>query len=176
MKLLQFISDTLIVLFFSSADMHLFGSRKRRKEKEKLSKSIMSNVEGVEQEIDALKSLNPFDAASYKSAMAQTARSSKQLANRYANMLGANASPEAIIAAQGQTQQAVANTAGDIATGAEANKQAQLAQLENQKLGIQSQAWGTKQSSIDERGSGWSTMFQGLQALGGVAEGVGAVV
>lgn len=176
MKLLQFILNTITTVFFTSADPNLFGSRKRRKGKEDLAAKFESRAADTQGEIDILKTKNPFEGAAAKSAMATSKRNATQIQQRYANMLGGNASAESLVAAQGATQEAVAGTAGDIAVGSEANKAAQLAQLRGEKMGMQSQAGAIEQSSIEERGSGWSTLFQGLDALGGIAEGVGSVI
>lgn len=171
MRLLQFTIDAIVGMLFSSADPNLFGSRKRRKEKAKLSKEFKKMAGETQEEIEALQAKNPFESAAAKSAMAQSARASKQLATRYANMMGANATPEAMIAGQQAATEAVAGTAGDIATGAEANKLAELAQLRGMKSQQLGQYGQIKQSSIEERGSGWNTFFQGVGALGGLAKG-----
>lgn len=176
MRLFWHILEVLVNVFFSPADPELFGSRKRRKAKEKLAEEMKSMANKTQEEIDALKAVNPFESASAKSAMATSSRRAKQMQNRFGNMLGANATPESIIAAQGATQQAIGATAGDIATGAEANKLAQIGQLRGIKGAQQGQYANISTSAIDERGSGWNTLFQGVQALGGLAEGVGSVI
>ena len=176
MKILQLIFDALVCVLFTSADPNLFGSRKRRKAKERLASEQKSLAADTQSEIDLLKTQNPFESAAAKSAMTASARNAKQLQKRYSNLLGGNTNPEAIIASQAATQEAVAGTAGDIATGAEANKLAEMAQLKGLKANQMGQAFSTQESSINERGSGWGTLFQGLQALGGVAEGGGSVI
>jgi len=163
--------ESIITVFFSSCDPYLFGSRKRRKEKAKLSKELSSQASGIQSEIEALESQNPFESAASKSAMAQSSRNAKQIQQRYANMLGGNVNPEALIAAQQATQQAVSGTAGDIATGAEALKQNQIAQLRNEKMGLLGQSMAMKQSSIDEIGSGWKSFMQVLPVLSGAVTG-----
>lgn len=175
MKILNLILRSVIYTLFSSATPNLFGSRKRRKEKEKLSQELKGYADETQSEIDVLKSQNPFESAAAKSAMAESSRKSKQMAQRFSNTMGANATPESIIAGQQATQEAVAGTAGDIAVGSEALKQSQLNQLQNLKAGQLGQAAGVQQSAIDERGSGWNTLFQGLEAVGGIMEGVGAI-
>ena len=175
MKIINLLLRSLVCVLFTSADPNLFGSRKRRKEKEGLAKEMRADADRTQEEIDLLKSENPFESAAAKSAMATSARNSKQMAQRYANMMGANASPEAMIAAQGATQGAVAGAAGQIAVGAEANKANQIAQLRGEKNAQLGQSYQTQQSAIDERGSGWTTFFSGLSSLGGLASGVGQV-
>lgn len=172
MKALLFLSRLMISVFFSSADPNLFGSRKRRKEKAALANKMFGYAEETQNEIDALKTQNPFETAAAKSAMTQARRNSQQLQQRFTNMLGANATPEAIVAAQGQTQQAVGATAGDIAVGAEAQKQAQIDSLRGMKANQLGQAAGMQASSINERGSGWKDFFGSLNAIG---DTIGAV-
>lgn len=176
MRALQIIYESIVNLFFTSADPNLFGSKKRRKEKEKLSNEFKGYAADIQSDIDIAKSANPFESAAAKSAMATSSRQAKQMQNRYANMLGGNTNPEAIIAAQGATQDAVAGTAGDIAVGSEALKQQQLAQLRGEKASMLGQSGAIKQSSIDERGSGWNTLFQGISAIGGGLEGISGAV
>ena len=139
-----------------------------------LAKEQREIAEGTQDEIDALKTENPFESAGAKSAMVQSARNAKQVQQRYANMMGGNASAESLVSAQAATQEAVAGTAGDIAVGAEANKAAQLAQLRGEKQNQMNQAMATKQGSISEIGSGWDSFMGVLDTVGGVLEGVGA--
>lgn len=177
MDLLKLIFTACINILFTSADPYLFGSRKRRKEKDKLSKEFKEMAADTQSEIDAAKVKNPFESAAAKSAMTKAARNSRQLATRYANMMGGNANPEAIIAAQGATQQSVADTAGNIAVGAEANKNAELARLRAEKASQLGQSAAMKQSSIDEIGSGWKAFFDdALPALGGLTEAGGNIL
>ena len=171
MKLLRFVFTIIYQVFFTSADPNLFGSRKRRKEKEKLSKEARGYAAETQGEIEALQAQNPFESAAAKSAMAQSARRSKQMATRYANMMGAGATPEAMIASQQAVTEGAGATAGQIAVGAEAQKQAQLNALRQQKMAQQSQAIGLAKSAAEERGSGWNTLFQGMSAFGSMLSG-----
>ena len=166
MGTINFIIDVFRTALFSSADPCLFGSKKRIEKKHDLAQEFKEMAGDTQSEIDILKGQNPFESAAAKSAMAEAARRSKQIGERYANMMGANATPEAMIAAQGQTQNAIAGTAGDIATGAEANKLAQLSQLRGEKMGQMGQYGQTEQSSIDEYGSGWKDFFSSLNVIG----------
>ena len=175
MKIIQFILTSIVNVLFTSADPNLFGSRKRRKAKSRLANEFKGMAAETQSEIDILKSVNPFESAAAKSAMATSARQAKQISTRYANMMGGQASPEALVAAQGATQEAVAGTAGQIAVGAEANKEAKLARLRGEKAAQLGQYAGTKQSSIDERGSGWTAFMGTLDTIGGLAEAGGSL-
>jgi hypothetical protein len=112
--------------------------------------------------------------------MAEASRKAKQTQQRFSNIMGGNINPEAIVASQQATQEAVAGTAGDIATGAEANKAAQLAQLRGEKTQQLGQAAGIQMSAIDEYGQGWkdflSNLEAGTSAIGNLTEGAGAVL
>lgn len=173
MKIINLILHSLVNALFTSADANLFGSRKRIKEKKKLAGEMKSQADQTQSEIDLLKSENPFESAGAKSAMATSARSAKQMAERYANMMGANSSPEAMVAAQGATQGAVSGAAGNIAAGAEANKSNQIAQLRGERNSQLDQSYQMKQNSIDEVGSGWTSFFDSMSAVGNIASGVG---
>lgn len=177
MKILQFILDSIVSILFTSADPNLFGSRKRRKEKAKLAKEFKGFATEAQRDIDVLKATNPFESAAAKSAMATSARKAKQMQQRYANILGGQATPESLIAAQGATQEAIGATAGDIATGAEALRAGEVAQLRSEKAGYRGQYGQMKKSSIEERGSGWRDFFQTvLPAVGGMMEGGGSAM
>ena len=175
MRILTFIKDVADTVLFSSADPCLFGSKKRIEKKHDLAQEFKEMSTGTQEEIDLLKAENPFESAYAKSAMTEAARRSKQIGERYANMMGAGATPEAMIAAQGQTQEAIAGTAGDIATGAEANKLAELARLRGEKMAQMGQYGQTEQSSIDEYGSGWKDFFGALGVLGNTVSNVAKV-
>lgn len=177
MKIFQFVLASIINVLFTSADPNLFGSRKRRKKKEKLANEFKAMAKETQGEIDILKSQNPFESASAKSAMATSARRSKQLQTRFGNMLGGNASAESLVAAQGATQEAVAGTAGDIAVGSEALKAQKIAGLRGQKSGQMGNYGQTMQSSIDEYGSGWNSFFNTLlPGVMSISEGVGGAI
>jgi len=176
MRILQFILISIVNVLFTSADPNLFGSRKRRKEKTRLANEFKGMAADTQGEIDTLKTQNPFETAAAKSAMAASGRKAKQIQKRYMNLLGGNSNPEALVAAQGATQEAVSGTAGDIAVGSEALKQQQLAQLRGEKAAQLGQYSGVKQSAIDERGSGWSGFFNSLESIGKFAQGAGAVM
>ena len=176
MKILKFILFSLVNVLFTSADPNLFGSRKRRKAKEKLAKEFKGIAADTQAEIDELKTQNPFETAAAKSAMTQSGRKAKQIQKRYMNMLGGQTNPEALVASQGATQEAVASTAGNIAVGAEANKAAQLAQLRGEKAAQMGQYAGVQESAIAERGSGWTGFFSALDSVGSLAQGAGAVM
>ena len=173
MKLLHFIVQALISVFFSSADPNLFGSRKRRKELNSLSNKMGEQVQGIQSDINALQVENPFESAAAKSAMSEATRQARFTQNRYANMMGANASPEAMIAAQQATQEALGGAAGQIATGAEAMQQQQINQLRGEKMAMLGQQYGAKQASINQIGTGWKDFFNAAGQIGGIIGGAG---
>lgn len=173
MKLLQLIFRVLVNAYFSSADPNLFGSIKRREGKQAIADQYKAMATGTQSEIDQLKSENPFESAGAKAAMARASQGAQAMQTRTLNTMGAGASPEAIIAAQGATSAALGSAAGEIATGAEANKANQLSSLRNQKTQQMGMSGSMGASAESERGSGWSTLFQGINALGSVASGVG---
>jgi hypothetical protein len=168
--------DLIIKAFFTSATPNLFGSKKRREAKEKLAGSFREAAGGTQEEIERLKTLNPFESAAAKSAMAESSRKAKQTQQRFANIMGGNVNPEAMVAAQQATQEAVAGTAGDIATGAEANKAAQLAQLRGEKTQQLGQAAGIEMAAIDEQGQGWKDFFGAMESVGNLASAAGGVI
>jgi hypothetical protein len=172
MKLFQHILQ-VIRSVYGSADPNLFGSNKRRKEKAGLADEFKSLSDNTQNEIDALQASNPFDSAAAKSAMKRATRTARQYQTRAANMMGANASAEAIVASQQAASEAIGEAAGSIATGAEANKNNQA----NALRGLQQNQMGSygaiKTSSIDERGSGWKDFFSSLDSIGQFASGVG---
>lgn len=159
MKSLQSILIALFNVFFTSADPNLFGSRKRRKEKERLAGEAKAYAAETQEEIDALKVQNPFESAAAKSAMAASQRKARQTQQRFANMMGGNSNPEALVAAQGATQEAVAGTAGDIAVGAEAMKKQEIGQLRAEKAAYRGQSQALSQAAANERGAGWKDFF-----------------
>lgn len=176
MKIFNYFLRSIINTFFSSATPNLFGSKKRREQKERLSREYKGYAGDTQSEIDLLKTKNPFESAAAKSAMAASTRKAKQVQKRFANMMGGNTNPEALVASQQATQEAIAGTAGDIATGAEANKAAQIAQLRGMKAQQLGQSAGIQQSAIDEQGQGWKDFFGALGSIGNLASGVAGVV
>lgn len=161
---------------FTSADPNLFGSRKRRKAKEKLADQVREQAVETEADIQELQTRDPFQSAAAKSALKTASQQAKQQQQRALNVLGTGASPEAIVAATGKAQAGIGEAAGEIATGAEATKAAQLQQLEARKAGQQTQATQIQQSAVDEIGSGWrdfyATFFNPL--AGGIKGGAQA--
>jgi hypothetical protein len=173
MKLILSIFNVLRNAYSFSADPNLFGSRKRREGKSAIANEFKTMASETQREIDILKSENPFESAGAKSAMARTKRNVKQMQTRMFNTMGAGATPEAIIAAQGTATEAIGGAAGEIAVGAEAQKANELAQLRGEKMGEMGTYAGIKKSAEEERGSGWNTLFQGISSLGGLATGFG---
>lgn len=175
MKRLEFIRlvRNVVISVYGSADPNLFGSNKRRKEKAGLASEFKTMSDKTQNEIDTLKSQNPFESASAKLVMKQATRNARFLQNRNFNVLGANATPEAIIASQGATSEALGATAGQIAAGAEANKINQISALQGLKQNQLGTYGAIKGDSINERGSGWNDFFSSIGSIGQMASGVG---
>jgi hypothetical protein len=173
MKLLQLIFKVLVTAYFSSADPNLFGSVKRRKGKQAIADEYKTMATGTQAEIDQRKSENPFESAGAKAAMTKASQGAKQMQTRMLNTMGAGATPEALIAAQGATNEALGSAAGQIAAGSEANKINQISDLQRQKTQQMGMAGNMSASAESERGSGWNTLFQGIGALGSLASGAG---
>lgn len=176
MKLLQLIFRVLVTAYFSSADPNLFGSAKRRKGKQSIADEYKAMSGGTQDQIDQLRSENPFDSAGAKAAMAKASVGAKQMQTRMLNTMGAGATPEALIAAQGATNEAVGSAAGNIAAGSEMNKANQINNLDRQKTQQMGMYGNMGASAEAERGSGWNTLFQGIGALGKAASGVSGFV
>lgn len=176
MKLLHLIFRVLVNTYFSSADPNLFGATNRRKAKQNIANEYKSMATGTQAEIDQLKSENPFESAGAKAAMAKASYGAKQMQTRMFNTMGAGATPEAIIGAQGATNEALGSTAGAIATGAEANKENQINNLQGLKTQQMGMYGSSANAAADEQGSGWKTAFQGISALGQLASGVGGAM
>jgi len=179
MKILRNIVSSVVRVLFTSADPNLFGiggfvgdlldggEAKRDKAAKKLSAKQRGYAKESQLAIDAARSRNPFETAAAKSAMATASRKAKQMEQRYANMLGGNASPEAIIAAQGATQGAIAGAAGTISSGAENIKENEIARLRSEKQRYRGSASSTEQGRIGNIGSGWQHFFENIKPLMG---------
>lgn len=152
----------------------MFGSRKRRKEKNALAGKFNAMATDTGKEIDSLKAQNPFESASAKAAMTRASQGAKQMGTRILNTMGANASPEALIASQGAMNQATGAAAGAIASGAESNQNSQLNALYGKQAGELGQYAQARTSAIDERGSGWKDTFSAMETLSKVASSLGA--
>jgi hypothetical protein len=173
MKLISLIFNVIKCVYLSSADPNLFGSVKRRKGKASIAGEFKSMAGDTQAEIEAIKSKDPFQSAAAKGAMTRTARGAKQMQTRMLNVMGAGATPEALVASQGAVGEALGGAAGQIAVGAEAQKAQELARLRSEKMGQMGTYAGIKTSAEEERGSGWRDLFQGIDALGGLATGIG---
>ena len=121
-------------------------------------------------EIEALKAQNPFETAAAKSAMAKASLGAQNYYSRAMNTMGANASPEAQIAAQGQAGQTLGSAAGEIAVGSEANKTAQINALKTLQQNQLATAAGIKTQAIDQA---WQNMFKAVDTAGGVMSAQG---
>lgn len=173
MKLLHLIFRVIVVAYFSSADPNLFGSASRRKGKQSIADEYKAMATGTQSDIDKIKAENPFESAGAKAAMAKASSGAKQMQTRMLNTMSAGATPEAVIAAQGATNEAIGSAAGEIAAGAEANKDNKINSLQHQKTQQMGMYGNMGASAESERGSGWNTLFQGIGALGSIASGGG---
>lgn len=144
----------------------MFGTNK----KFKIASEFDALADQSRQEIDSLKSQNPFETAYAKSAMAKASQGAQGYYSRAMNSMGGNASPEAQIAAQGEAGQTIGNAAGQIAVGAEANKTNQLNALKSLQQQQMSTSAGIKTQAID---AAWDNMFKTVDAAGGVMSGAG---
>lgn len=171
MRLITFFIQALVNLYSFSANPNLFGSKKI----DKVAGLARTRAEGTQTDMESLQSMNPFETAAAKSAMAKASRTSKQMQNRMFNMMGDNASPEAVIAAQGTVNEGLGATAGAIAAGAEANKDRQIMQLRGLKEQQMGEYGQQKNQAVNTNLKGWSTVFQGIDAAGGILEGIGGV-
>ena len=121
-------------------------------------------------EIDALKTQNPFETASSKAAMVKASQNAQNFYNRSMNTMGANASPEAMVASQGQASNAIAGAAGNIAAGAEANRNQQLNALRSLQQQQMATSAGIKSDAISAE---WDGFFKSLDMASGLMSGVG---
>ena len=153
----------------------MFGSKNREIEKKRLANEYKEAAGQTQSEIDLLKSENPFESAAAKSAMAKASRTSKQMQKRTLNTLGQRGGAEAMMGLQGATNEAAGSAAGQIAVGAEANQQREIAGLRGLRSSQMGRYGSTRTSAIDEKGSGWDTLFKGIEAAGGALTGVGAI-
>lgn len=172
MKILKFLFELLVNTYFTSATPNLFGSKKRRKDKELIADTFKTSATETQDEIQQIESQNPFDSAANKLAMKKAVQGARQMQTRGLNVLGAGATPEAIIAAQGAASEAQGAAAGQIAAGAEATQKSEIASLRNLEAGQMAQYGSMAANAASERGSGWNTFFQGLDAIGGIVSGV----
>ena len=72
----------------------MFGSNK----KYKIASEFDALVDQNQNDIDQLKTQNPFETAASKAAMLKASQNAQQFYNRSMNTMGANASPEAMVA------------------------------------------------------------------------------
>lgn len=174
MRLFHVIIKVLVNAYLSSADPNLFGSVKRRQGKQNIANEYKAMATGTQAEIDQIKAENPFESAGAKAAMTKASYGARQMQTRMLNTMGATgATPEALIATQGATNQALGSAAGEIAAGAEANKQNRINNLNSLKTQQMGMYGGMAGSAESERGSGWSTLFQAMDSLGKLASGGG---
>ena len=146
----------------------MFGTNK----KFKIASEFDALADQSKNEIEALKAQNPFETAAAKSAMAKASLGAQNYYSRAMNTMGANASPEAQIAAQGQAGQTLGSAAGEIAVGSEANKTAQINALKTLQQNQMATAAGIKTQAIDQA---WQNMFNAVDTAGGVMSAQGQV-
>lgn len=163
----------VILSVYGSADPNLFGSKDRRRWKGDLAGEFKSMANNTQNEIDALKSMNPFEGAAAKSVMKKATLGARQFQTRAFNLMGANATPEAIVASQQAASEALGAAAGQIAAGAEANQINQINALRGLKQNQMGAYGSMKMDSINERGSGWQSFFNNIDAMGSIASGIG---
>lgn len=144
----------------------MFGTNK----KFKIASEFDALADQSKNEIEALKAQNPFETAAAKSAMAKASLGAQNYYSRAMNTMGANASPEAQIAAQGQAGQTLGSAAGEIAVGSEANKTAQINALKTLQQNQMATAAGIKTQAIDQA---WQNMFNAVDTAGGVMSAQG---
>ena len=176
MKLLCLIFRVIVNTYFSSADPNLFGSVKRRQGKQNIANEFKAMATGTQEEIDKVKAENPFESAGARAAMANASRGANAMQTKMFNSMGVGATPEAIIAAQGSATEALGSAAGQIAAGAEANAANKISNLQGQKTQQMGMYGQQSNSAESERGSGWNTLFQGVEALGAGAKGAGGLI
>lgn len=173
MKPLRFILRILVNTYFSSATPNLFGATNRRKAKQNIANEYKAMATGTQEQIDQIKAENPFESAGAKAAMTKASLGARQMQTRMFNTMGTGATPEAIIAAQGAINEALGSAAGQIAAGAEANKTNQINGLNSLKTQQMGMYGNMSNAAENERGSGWDSLFKGIQAVGSLASGAG---
>jgi len=168
MKIIRILFAAIINAYMPSADPNLFGSKKL----DKVAGMARGRADETQNEINKLESENPFESAGAKAAMAKASRTARQMSTRLLNTMGGNASPEALIAAQGNLNEGIGGAAGEIAAGAEQNKTRQtmmLRGLKEQQMGEYGQM---KNQAVQTKLQGWNTLFDGIsnitKAVGGV--------
>jgi len=174
MRLFQLILRVIINAYFTSADPNLFGSVKRRQGKQNIANQYLAMANSTQEDINQIKTENPFESAGAKAAMAKASLGARQMQTRMLNQMGSQGTTtEAMVAAQGATNEALGSAAGQIAVGAEANKANQINSLQGLKTQQMGMYGGMSASAENERGSGWQTAFQAMDALGKLASGGG---
>lgn len=173
MKFIKIIFAAFINAYMPSADPNLFGSNDRREGYDKLAEEYKVEANKTQAEIDALKSENPFESAAAKSAMTKAKQTSTQMYNRLGNMMGGNASSEALVAAQGNLNQGIGSAAGQIATGAEANKNNQLNVLAERKRQFMSSYGSARSGAQEQKGSGAEQLFDQFDSISSAGPQIG---
>lgn len=168
MKIFRILFAAIINAYTPSADPNLFGSKKL----DKVAGMARSRADETQAQINKLESENPFESAGAKAAMAKASRTARQMSTRMLNTMGGNASPEALVAAQGNLNQGIGAAAGEIAVGAEANQKNEIANLRGLRENQMGQYGQMKNAAVQTKLQGWGTLFDGI---GKLAEGAGVV-
>lgn len=168
MKILRFILSAFINAYKPSADPNLFGSKKL----DKVAGLARGRANDTQADITKLENENPFESAGAKAAMAKASRTATQMSTRLLNTMGGNASPEAMIAAQGNLNQGIGAAAGEIAAGAEQNRDRQTMMLKGLKEQQMGEYGRQKANAVNAKMQGWGTLFDGI---GKLTEGAGVV-
>lgn len=157
-------------------NMFFKPARERKAEQDKLADRYFGKAEALEEDIEQEKRKDPFSSAGAKAAMARASRNAKQMQQRTLNTMGANATPEALIAQQGKTAEAVGSAAGQIAAGAEAQKRANINALRSGQQNYETMAANAKVGGISNIGQGWKDFFNTANQTAGTAANVAGAV
>lgn len=173
MRLFHLILRVITNTYLTGADPNLFGATMRRKAKENIASQYMNMANSTQEQIDQIKAENPFESAGAKAAMAKASLGARQMQTRMFNTMGVGATPEAMIATQGATNEALGSAAGQIAVGAEANKENQINNLQGLKTQQMGMYGNMANAAANERGSGWNTAFKMIDTIGKAASSIG---
>lgn len=168
MKIIKILVSAFINAYKPSASPNLFGSKKL----DKVAGLARQRAEQTQGDITKLETENPFESAGAKAAMAKASQTARQMSTRLLNTMGGNASPEAMIAAQGNLNQGIGGAAGEIAAGAEANQTQNIMRLKGLKEQQMGEYGQQKGNAINAKLQGWGTLFDGV---GKLAEGTGVI-
>jgi len=172
MKILRILVSAFINAYKPSADPNLFGSKKL----DKVAGLARARADETQGDINKLQSENPFESAGAKSLMAKAYRTSNQMLTKNLNVMGGNATPEALVAMQGAVNQGIGAAAGEIAVGAEANQKAEVANLKSLKENQMGQYGQMKNQAVNTNLQGWDTLFKGIDTAAKTAKGISGLI